>query len=168
LDGGSACRKAATYTQNKRTQTSMPRVVFELRIQAFKRAKSVHAPDRAATKLPPQIIYNSTLTQKHKIPGPLSQATVSNHPNVFTFTLPLSEEREGESLEPSNKMKLLFHNKMGCISSYPSVSLFNYSFTIPSYPSLSPPSGFQQFMQRWLCDARSYKPDSVHDGLQGK
>jgi hypothetical protein len=48
LDGGSARRKAASYTQNntqtqnKRTQTSMLRVAFE-------RAKTFHALDRAAT-----------------------------------------------------------------------------------------------------------------------
>jgi cytochrome bd-type quinol oxidase subunit 1 len=36
-------------TQNKRTQTSMPPVGFEHTIQMFKRAKTVHASDRAAT-----------------------------------------------------------------------------------------------------------------------
>jgi hypothetical protein len=35
--------------------------------------------------------YTSALIQKIKIPLPLSQATVSDHPNVFSFTLPLSE-----------------------------------------------------------------------------
>jgi hypothetical protein len=38
-----------TRTQNKRTQTSMPRVGFELTIPVFERAKTVHALDRAAT-----------------------------------------------------------------------------------------------------------------------
>jgi hypothetical protein len=47
LDGGSARRKAATYTQNKRT--SMPLVGFEPTIPALGRAKTVHALDRAAT-----------------------------------------------------------------------------------------------------------------------
>jgi hypothetical protein len=36
-------------TQNKRTQTSMPRVGFEPTIPVFERAKTVHALDRAAT-----------------------------------------------------------------------------------------------------------------------
>jgi hypothetical protein len=36
-----------TQTQNKRTQTSMPRVVFEPTIPAFEREKTVHALDRA-------------------------------------------------------------------------------------------------------------------------
>jgi hypothetical protein len=49
LDGGSACRKASVYTQNKRTQTSMPRVGFEPATQLFERAIAVHAVDRAAT-----------------------------------------------------------------------------------------------------------------------
>jgi hypothetical protein len=35
LDGGSDRRKAATYTQNKRTQTSMPRLGFELTTAVF-------------------------------------------------------------------------------------------------------------------------------------
>jgi hypothetical protein len=38
-----------TQTQNKRTQTSMPRVGFEPTIPVFKRAKKVHAVDRVAT-----------------------------------------------------------------------------------------------------------------------
>jgi hypothetical protein len=38
-----------TQTQNKHTQTSMPRVGFETTIPEFKRAKTVHALDRAAT-----------------------------------------------------------------------------------------------------------------------
>jgi hypothetical protein len=49
LDGGSARRKAATYTQNKRTQTPMPLVGFEPTIPVFERAKTVHALERAAT-----------------------------------------------------------------------------------------------------------------------
>jgi hypothetical protein len=53
LDGGPARRKAATYTatqkQNKRTQTSIPRVGFEPTILVFGRAKTVHALERAAT-----------------------------------------------------------------------------------------------------------------------
>jgi hypothetical protein len=40
-------RKTATYTQNKRTQTSVPEVGFEHTIPVFERAKTVHALDRA-------------------------------------------------------------------------------------------------------------------------
>jgi hypothetical protein len=36
-------------TQNKRTQTSMPRVGFEPPMTVFERAKTVHALDRTAT-----------------------------------------------------------------------------------------------------------------------
>jgi hypothetical protein len=39
----------ATQTQNKRTQTSTPRVGFEPTIPAFERAKTVHALDRGTT-----------------------------------------------------------------------------------------------------------------------
>jgi hypothetical protein len=56
LDGGSARRNAAIYTQNnintektRTIQTSMPRVGFEPTIPAFERAKTVHVLDRAAT-----------------------------------------------------------------------------------------------------------------------
>jgi hypothetical protein len=35
LDGGSYGRKAATYTQNKRKQTSIPRVGFNTTIPVF-------------------------------------------------------------------------------------------------------------------------------------
>jgi hypothetical protein len=38
-----------TQTQNKRTQTTMPRVGFEPTIPVFERAKAVHALDRVAT-----------------------------------------------------------------------------------------------------------------------
>jgi hypothetical protein len=38
-----------TQTQNRRTQTYMPRVGFEPTIPDFERAKAVHALDRAVT-----------------------------------------------------------------------------------------------------------------------
>jgi hypothetical protein len=41
--------EGTTQTQNKRTQTSTPRVGFESMIPAFERAKTVHALDRLAT-----------------------------------------------------------------------------------------------------------------------
>jgi hypothetical protein len=40
-----------TQTENKRTQTSMPRVGFEPTIAVLERTKTVHAPDRAATMI---------------------------------------------------------------------------------------------------------------------
>jgi hypothetical protein len=54
LDGGSARRKAATYTEQYKHRinahkTSMPRVGFEPMIPAFGRAKAVYALGRAAT-----------------------------------------------------------------------------------------------------------------------
>jgi FAD synthase len=61
LDGGSVRRKAATYAQktnqNKRTQTSMPRVGLEPTIPDFERSETVHALDRAATVIGNKIIY---------------------------------------------------------------------------------------------------------------
>jgi hypothetical protein len=53
-----------TQTQNKGTQTSMPRVGFEPTIPLLERAKTVHALDRAATVIgrnalsPPQITHH--------------------------------------------------------------------------------------------------------------
>jgi hypothetical protein len=41
--------------------------------------------------------------ESNQNPAALSQAATSNHPNVFTFILPLSEGRVGEAREPSNK-----------------------------------------------------------------
>jgi hypothetical protein len=38
-----------TRTQNKRTQTSMPRVGFDPKVPVFERMKSVDALDREAT-----------------------------------------------------------------------------------------------------------------------
>jgi hypothetical protein len=49
LHRGSTRRKTTTYTQNKRTQASMPGVGLEPTIPVFERAKTVHALDRAAT-----------------------------------------------------------------------------------------------------------------------
>jgi hypothetical protein len=49
LDGGSGRLKASAYTQNKRTQTSMPRVGFQPTIPVFELAKTIHALDSAAT-----------------------------------------------------------------------------------------------------------------------
>jgi hypothetical protein len=49
MTGGSALRKAATYTQKKSTQTSMSRVGFEPTIPMSKTGKTVHAFDREVT-----------------------------------------------------------------------------------------------------------------------
>jgi hypothetical protein len=53
LDRGSARRKASTdrttQTQNKRTQTSVLPVGFELTIPVLERPKTIHALDNAAT-----------------------------------------------------------------------------------------------------------------------
>jgi len=53
LDGGSARRKATTYTgqhnTEKRGHTSMPRAGFEPMIPIFERSKTVRASDRAAS-----------------------------------------------------------------------------------------------------------------------
>jgi hypothetical protein len=53
LDGGLACRKAATYTQNKRTQISTPRVGFDPTTPA----KTFRALDRAATVMGLRDVY---------------------------------------------------------------------------------------------------------------
>jgi hypothetical protein len=48
-----------TQTQNKRTQTSMPRVGFEPTAPVFERAKTVHALDRAATVISTRSCYDT-------------------------------------------------------------------------------------------------------------
>jgi FAD synthase len=51
-------RYRTTQTQNKRIQTSMPRVGFEPTIPAFERAKAVHALDRVATVIGQMFLYS--------------------------------------------------------------------------------------------------------------
>jgi hypothetical protein len=53
---GESRRKAATYTQNKHTQTSMPPVGFEPMIPAFEWAKTVHSLDREAIVIGSNVI----------------------------------------------------------------------------------------------------------------
>jgi hypothetical protein len=81
-------------------------------------------------------LYNSTLIHKTKIPRPLSQATTSNHLNVFTFTLPLSG-RTGEAWEHSHKMTSFLPppNKMSPTS--PTSFRFHLLFCYNFYLSLS-------------------------------
>jgi hypothetical protein len=47
-----------TQTQNKSTQTSMPRVKFETMTPVVERAKTVHALDRAATVIGNYALYS--------------------------------------------------------------------------------------------------------------
>jgi hypothetical protein len=79
LDGGSARRKAATYTHNKRTQTSMPWVRFESTIPAFKRAKTVHATDRAATVIGRKFLEGRKCRLIQVRTGSLREGTEENH-----------------------------------------------------------------------------------------
>jgi hypothetical protein len=51
-----------TQAQNKRTQTSMPRVGFEPTIPVFERAKTVHALDRVATVIGFDAMYSELMT----------------------------------------------------------------------------------------------------------
>jgi hypothetical protein len=53
--------------------------------------------------------YTWALIQTIKTSRPLSRATASNHPNVFTSTLPLLDGRTGEVWEASDKMWLFSH-----------------------------------------------------------
>jgi hypothetical protein len=72
LDGGSACRKAATYTHNYtnriNAQTSMPRVGFKPTTPVFERAKTVHASDRAATVNGAWAVYVKAFYTWHENP----------------------------------------------------------------------------------------------------
>jgi hypothetical protein len=43
-------------TQNKRTQTSIPRVGFEPKISVFEQAKTVQASDRAVTMIGGKVV----------------------------------------------------------------------------------------------------------------
>jgi hypothetical protein len=67
-----------------------------------------------------------------KIPRPLSQATASNHPDAFTFTLLLSEGRAGEAWEPCNKRCSFSLPIIKCLSLFPGGFPFIRSSTILS------------------------------------
>jgi hypothetical protein len=74
FEGGSAGRKAATYTQNNTdTQTSMSRVGLEPPIPAFERAKTVYALDHAATAIA------SSYKREHKIQSWWYTASLNTH-----------------------------------------------------------------------------------------
>jgi hypothetical protein len=86
LDGGSARRMAATYTQtqNKCTQTSMPRVGFEPTTPVFERARAVHALYCDAT-VADKTIKNSTiiyLLHKEHVKGDIVKRLSFLHPTV--------------------------------------------------------------------------------------
>jgi hypothetical protein len=65
----------------------------------------------------------------------MSQATASNHSNVFTSTLPLSEGREGEAWEPSDKTMLFLNlpQSVRHLTAFP----FTYFSAVLSYLCLS-------------------------------
>jgi hypothetical protein len=54
-----------TRTQNKRTQTYMPRVGFEPTIPAVERAKTVHALDREDTDADNYVINTNTVVPRY-------------------------------------------------------------------------------------------------------
>jgi hypothetical protein len=59
-----------TQTQNKRTQTSMPRVGVEPTVPVMERAKTVHASDRAATVTPGLLKLNwVSKSKRDDMPG---------------------------------------------------------------------------------------------------
>jgi hypothetical protein len=72
-----------TQTQNKRTQTSMPRVGFELTIPVFEQEKTVHDLDRAAT-----VIGLSKLYPIHKLEDCTSLLIIVPPPKWKVYTYP--------------------------------------------------------------------------------
>jgi hypothetical protein len=83
--------RRTTKTQNKRTQTSMPRVEFEPTIPVFERAKTVHALDCAATvigSLVPFWINNNPIIVHDKLSDILLALSVgSDTENRFLIIL---------------------------------------------------------------------------------
>jgi hypothetical protein len=76
MDGGSACRKAGAYTQNKRTQTSMSRGGFEPMFPVFDRTKEVYTLDSTAT-----VIGETKHTNKIQTHGNLCNFHNNNNGN---------------------------------------------------------------------------------------
>jgi hypothetical protein len=71
-----------TQTQNKRTQTFMPKVDFEPTIPVFERAKTVHALDRAATVIGLFSVYFTYIKKKIRNQLTRSPCYASVSPNV--------------------------------------------------------------------------------------
>jgi hypothetical protein len=92
-----------------------------------------HSVNRPTYSIPRRVseLCHPILIKKSKIPRPLSQAAVSNHFNVFTFTLPLSEGRTSEAWEPPNKTIpfLPYHSQV------PLTSPMSFHFHLPFYHS---------------------------------
>jgi hypothetical protein len=80
-----------TQTQNKRTQSSMPRVGFEHTTPLFERAKTVHPLDRAATVINRPHLqlhipeYNIELLMNDRI-SPLVKQVTRNNGQIFFST----------------------------------------------------------------------------------
>jgi hypothetical protein len=74
----------------------------------------------------------------------MSQATASNHPKAFTFTLLLSEGRAGEAWEPSIKRCSFFLPTIKFLSLFPRLFTSNYSSTVLATPPPPPHSGEDQ------------------------
>jgi hypothetical protein len=95
---------------------------------------SCNPPDLNSSKLHSlavkftKIIYVNT-NFEIKAPRSLSQATVSNHHNVFTFTLLLSEGRAGEAWEPSHN-RCSFSLLPRTFSFSPTLLLFSFYLSL--------------------------------------
>jgi hypothetical protein len=79
---------------------------------------------------------------QNKNSSTLSQATTSNHANVFTFTIIVTEGRANEDWETSNKgCSFSSHNKMSLTSEF---HLIFYHFLTSFRPPYLSPSGLGQ------------------------
>jgi hypothetical protein len=87
LNGGSAFREATTSTgqhrENKRRQTSMPRVGFEPTIPVFEREKTFHAVDCAAT----------VIGTERDMCEPKTERTFSSHTSIGHTSLTAQQQR---------------------------------------------------------------------------
>jgi hypothetical protein len=73
------------------------KIVQKFQLIEIKPTHGSPPPQSYLTKL-----CSSPWIQKIKILQYLPQASISNHPNIFTFIMPLSQGRAGEVCQPSN------------------------------------------------------------------
>jgi hypothetical protein len=96
----------------------------------FAKVKSLCCKDHQIIFLPNYSTRHLFITSKFR--GPVSQITISGHPDIFICILLLSERREGEAWEPSHKAMINTISHTSAMTFH-----FVYSSTIISYLSVA-------------------------------
>jgi hypothetical protein len=84
-------------------------------------------------------LCNSQLIQQIRIPWPLSQATTSDHPNVFASTFSLSEGLTSKAWEPSDRHPFPKGSMSFFVHDFPFYLHSYYFFSLRSCPEALKP-----------------------------